>query len=73
VLVTPSIVGPFETVRADSIQAGDKIVLLTNPKDPSAGFFVAAVANSEEVDASGIYNPAIEMPYIIAEGVVVPL
>jgi hypothetical protein len=60
-------------VRADSIQAGDKVVLLANPNDPSAGFFVAAVATSEQVDAPGIFNPAIEMPYIIAEGVVVPL
>jgi hypothetical protein len=60
-------------VRADSIKVGDKIVLLASPKDPSAGFFVAAVTTSKEEDATGIFNPALEMPYIIADGVVVPL
>lgn len=66
-------VGAFETVRSDSIKAGDKIVLLPSPQDPSAGFHVAAVTERKQVVADGVYNPVIEMPYLIADGAVVPL
>lgn len=66
-------VGAYENVRADSIKAGDKIVLLANTTDASAGFLVAAVETSTAINASGIYAPGIETPYITADGMVVPL
>jgi hypothetical protein len=48
-------------------------VLLANPAKASAGFIVAAVTAAESVVAEGMYVPAIESPYIVAEGVVMPL
>jgi hypothetical protein len=48
-------------------------VLLADPADASAGFVVANVSRLEVVDAEGMYVPAVEMPYIIADGVVMPL
>lgn len=57
---------------ANSVQAGDKLVLLVDPSDAAAGFVVAAVSSVETVEAEGMYVPAVEMPYIIADGVVTP-
>ena len=68
-----SAVGAFETVSADKVQPGNLIVLLNDPSDAQAGFVVSAVETAEFVEAAGVYNPAVEMPYIIAEGAVVPL
>lgn len=66
-------VGAFVTVAASTIKAGDRLVLLANPAKASAGFIVAAVTAAESVVAEGMYVPAIESPYIVAEGVVMPL
>lgn len=66
-------VGAFATVPALSIAAGDRLVLLADPQNAAAGFFVAAVTAVESVTAEGMYVPAIESPYIVADGVVMPL
>lgn len=66
-------VGAFETIPANAVQAGDRLVLLADPADASAGFVVAAVSSVESVEAEGMFVPAVEMPYIVADGVVVPL
>jgi hypothetical protein len=66
-------VGSFVTVSAATIKAGDNLVLLADPANAAAGFYVAAVTAAEAVTAEGMYVPAIESPYIVAEGVVMPL
>lgn len=65
--------GAFATVPASSIVAGDRLVLLADPQNAAAGFFVAAVTAVESITAEGMYVPAIESPYIVADGVVMPL
>lgn len=66
-------VGPFETVRAENVRTGDLLVLMADPQDAASQFFATAVSLLEPVSAEGMYVPAIESPYIIADGVVAPL
>jgi hypothetical protein len=63
----------FENVPAARVQAGDKIVLMTDPAKRSRGLSVVTVKKSEAVRAEGRFLPAIDRPYIIADGVVAPL
>lgn len=55
------------------LNVGDSIVLLKDPADASAGYYVAQVTALQAVNGNGMYFPQIEMPYIIADGAVVPL
>lgn len=66
-------VGAFETVEASAVLPGDKIAVLKNTSDASAGFEVGAVTHVEEVWANGAYNPALEAPYMIVDDVVAPV
>lgn len=66
-------VGAFDTLEATYIKTGDKIVILANPADASAGFQVTSVVSSTAEYVAGFILPFVEMPYVIADGVIVPL
>jgi hypothetical protein len=66
-------VGAFETVLAKTIVPGNKIVLMQDPADLTAGYHVSVVSTVEQVNAEGYYVPAVASPYIVADGAIVPL
>jgi hypothetical protein len=66
-------VGAFETVPAAQIIKNDRIVVMKDPADHTAGYYVTAVTAVDAVEAEGIYVPAVASPYIVADGVVAPL
>jgi hypothetical protein len=66
-------VGAFDTVPAAYVVVGDKLVVRKDPTDASQGFVVAAVTAVEGVRAEGLYLPVIEHPYLVVDGVVMPL
>lgn len=66
-------VGAFQTARASTLAAGNKIVLLKDQSNPSAGFEVVSVTSVQTVSTTGAFNPAFEMPYIVVNDVVVPV
>lgn len=66
-------VGAFDTIMTLNVTVGDKIAVVKDPANPGAGFIVAAVTQLAWVTAEGAYNPFVEMPYIVVDGVVVPL
>lgn len=60
-------------MEAELVRAGDNIVILANPADASVGYYVTIVVSSTPEYVDGFNLPAVEMPYVIADGVVVPL
>lgn len=69
----PCAVGPFKLVAARDVQPGDRLVVGASPVDASAGFVVGSVTAVEGVQAQGLYLPVIEHPYLVVDGVVMPL
>jgi hypothetical protein len=65
-------VGDFKHELAGKIKPGDILVVATG-RDLDATFNTAVVEKVERLTAPGKYIPAIEMPYILADGVVAPL
>lgn len=65
-------VGAFELSPAVDIKAGDRLAI-TQPDATQAGYVVAAVEKVESVEADGLYLPVIEHPYLVVDGVVMPL
>lgn len=61
-------VGAFETVASQRVRPGDKLALLEGGE-----FVVVVVTAAERVEAAGMYNPAVEHPFIIADGLVSPV
>jgi hypothetical protein len=60
-------------VPARAIKKGDKLAVLSKENDPAAGFSAAVVTGVDTVETAGFYTPALESPYIIADGVPTPL
>jgi len=65
-------VGAFSLVQSQALQPGDRIVVLKDEANPSAGFRVVAVVSAERVKADGYYVPGIGRGFLIADGVVAP-
>lgn len=51
---------------------GDRIVVLKDESDTSAGFQVVDVTSTDKLKAAGLYVPSIGRGYLIADGVVTP-
>lgn len=75
-------VGRFESVAARAVQEGDRLAVIldqsaTGSAQPGtqlqAGLVAVVVTKIETVAAKGFYTPALESPYMIADGVVTPL
>jgi hypothetical protein len=47
--------------------------VLSDESNAAAGFTEAVVTNVESLDITGFYTPALESPYIVADGAVTPL
>jgi len=65
-------VGAFSLVQAQALRPGDRMVVLKDEANPSAGFKVVAVVSADFVKADGYYVPAIGRGYLIADGAVAP-
>lgn len=70
--IAPYAVGAFSLVQAQALRPGNRIVVLKDESNPSAGFKVVAVDSAERVRADGYYIPAIGRGYLIVDGVVAP-
>jgi len=66
-------VGAFQAVSANQLRPGDRVAVLIDEANPSAGFTAATVDKVDHVLRHGTYLPAIEKPYIVANGLVTPL
>jgi len=66
-------VGAFELVKANQVKAGDKVVVRVKGEVEKAGFAVVRVQNNKGVRTEGLYLPVIEQPYLVVDGVVMPL
>lgn len=66
-------VGAFTLQPAVDIQPGDKIVVTLKDKAGTINFAVVKVDTNERIPATGLYLPVIEQPYIVVDGVVMPL
>lgn len=66
--------GSFASLTTEEIKPGDRLAVVADEANPSAGF-TAAVVDAVEVveDSSGIYLPAISKPFMVLDGVIVPL
>ena len=47
--------------------------MLSDEAKPGSGFTAAVVTSVESLEVTGFYTPALESPWIIADGVVTPL
>jgi hypothetical protein len=65
-------VGDFKHELAGKVKPGDLLAVATGDT-LDATFTRAVVEKVEYLSAPGKYIPAIEMPYILADGVVAPL
>lgn len=65
--------GAFELVKAIEVKPADKLVVRTKGAADKAGFAVVRVQKNEGVRTEGLYLPVIEQPYLVVDGVVMPL
>jgi hypothetical protein len=66
-------VGEFKLVPAAKVRTGNKIVVTLKDKAGATAFAAVQVDKVAKVSAKGLYLPVIEQPYIVVDGVVVPL
>lgn len=67
-------VGTFELIAAVKVKPGDKMVVTLADKQQGGTIFaVVKVEKVELVSADGLYLPVIEEPYLVVDGVVMPL
>jgi hypothetical protein len=66
-------VGSFKLLAARDVAPGDRLVVGSSPVGASGGFVVGTVTAVEGVEADGLYLPVIEHPYLLVDGVVMPL
>lgn len=63
---------PFRTLGAREVRVGDKLPLPSGSGSTQV-LSMATVTNIKAVKARGAYVPAIAKPYMVAEGLLVPL
>lgn len=72
VLVPPAAVGPYEVDVAINLKPG-QLMPVASSLDLAATFTTAVIKSVEPVTAMGKYLPSIESPYILVDGLAVPL
>lgn len=78
-LLLHNAVGQYEAVSASRIKPGDKLAVVSQGSAGSgraagpAVFTAAVVTAVQRVMEPGAYLPAVNTPFIIADGVVTPL
>jgi hypothetical protein len=57
-------------VPAGAIQPDDMVAVLTDATNAEVGFTSVAITAVDAVEAKGMYTPALDKPFIVADGVV---